>query len=743
MDKSKLNCVLLLYVHLMTTVVIGAEVVIDGNTCKTDLDYFETLPGTGFDNLRNEDMGQVVLNSYEKCRTTNDRKYIVPDDVTIIPIKHSKAEVFSELYEHWYNYTSTTSNSINAGASLFGIISGSFSDEKEFVKTQQVYDQSSTTRVQVRHHLYKARTDNPILHPTFKSRVMDICANFQNNDTRIARYLTQQLIRDYGTHVVTVVDVGGVYLQLDQIKNTFVNNFSPEKHTVKAAASAWFWEFSAGGGFSSSSSQTMNEYYRTNRTDSKLETYGGDPFRVNQTINEWQDGLPNNLVAINKYGDPLHYVVTPETLPNIPEPTLTNVSNLIYKEIKRYYDVNTHKGCIDMDSENFNFRANTDDGSCNAPYNNYTFGGVYQTCEMKPGYDAGDICPSLSLKNPLTGAITCPGNYKAVLLHTGEEYHTTSKRKCHKYCSLGVFCHTSCGTFYLSSTAVYKTFWCFPTGPVSADTGYLFGGVYTSTMPNLLTEIHACPNTFYPLRMGSDLFVCVNGDYELGYRYSVPFAGFFSCSAGNPLSLEGKTTYASDSISKEPVNNLAMFLKEGGPASWPQKCPSGYSQHLAAIDNDCRIDFCIKANSISGLPKINRPPFNRKPSRNPNTTKTWYIVATNSDVWLKNTTTSHWRLMEDEDPNAVLPGTPAPIKKALTQQATGPSSIDQNNRSMVGLVGIAGAIVGLVMAMFIMLAYSYSKRKRGRNGQNDQTNRTNADYGDQSIESAPIVSTMS
>ncbi|XP_071951120.1 macrophage-expressed gene 1 protein-like [Antedon mediterranea] len=743
MDKSKFVNVctaLLFYVFLMTTVVIGAEVgAIDGNTCKTDLDYFETLPGTGFDNLRNEDMGQVVLNSYEKCRTTNDRKYIVPDDVTIIPIKHSKAEVFSELYEHWYNYTSTTSNSINAGASLFGIISGSFSDENEFVKTQQVYDQSSTTRVQVRHHLYKARTDNPILHPTFKSRVMDICANFQNNDTRMARYLTQKLIRDYGTHVVTVVDVGGVYLQLDQIKNTFVNNFYLNKHTVRAAASFSFWEISAGGGFSSSSSQTMNEYYRTNRTDSKFETHGGDPYRVNQTINEWQDGLPNNLVAINKYGDPLNYVVTPETLPDIPGPTVTHVSKLIYKEIKRYYDVNTHKGCIDMDSENFNFRANTDDGSCIAPYNNYTFGGVYQTCEMKPGSNAGDMCPGLSQKNPLTGDYTCQSGYEAVQLNAGEEHHTASRQECHRHCILFIFCHTSCGTIYLSSTAFYNTFWCVATGPVPADTGYLFGGVYTSTMPNPLTETQACPNTFYPLRMGSDLFVCVNDDYELGYRYSVPFAGFFSCSAGNPLSLDGKTTYASDSISKEPVNNLAMFLKEGGPSSWPQRCPSGYSQHLAAIDNDCRIDFCVKANALSGLglPKINRPPYTRKPNRNPNTTETWYVVGTQSNVWVKNMTTMQWKLMVYDDPDSFrLPGSPVPTDKAKT-------NTDSSNKSNVSMiVGVTIAVIAFVV-IAMLVASTIRKRRRGFNGQNYQQenrpNNYNTLHGDQPNETAPIV----
>ncbi|XP_071950893.1 macrophage-expressed gene 1 protein-like [Antedon mediterranea] len=658
MDKSKFVCkvLIVLYVHLTTTV-SGAEVdEIDGNSCKTDL---KTLPvtGNGFDNLRNVDMGQVLLNSYKKCQTTNDKKYIVADDVTVIPIKHSQIDEIPELFEHWYNYTSTTSDFINAHVSLFSDISGMFSDENELVKTKQVYDKSSTTRVQVRHHLYKARTDNPILHPTFKSRVMNICANFQNNDTRMARYITQQLIRDYGTHVVTVVDVGGVYLQLDQIKNTFVNNLDSEKHIVKAAASFWFWKISAGGGFSSSSSQTMNEYYRTNRTYSKIETHGSDPYTEMLTQAEWQNSLPNNLVAIDKDGDPLHYMITTNTLPDIPEPTVTYVSNLIYEEIKRYYDVNTHKGCIDMDSANFDFGANTADGSCIAPYNSYIFGGVYQTCEMKPGSDAGDMCPSLSQKNPLTGDFTCQSGYEAVQLNTARLFTKHS------------------GVSLLNPFQL------------------ILATVYTSTMPNLLTEAHRCPITFYSLRMGSDLFVCVNDDYDLGYRYSVPFAGFFSCSAGNPLSLQ--ITHVS-----------ATFLDEGSAANWPQKCPSGYSQHLAAIDNDCRIDFCIKATALSGigLPKIIRPPYNPKPTRNPNTTEPRYIVGTHSKVWVKNITSLKWRLTS-------VP----PIDKAQTTKDTKGRNI---NMSMVFGV-IIGVIVFVVIA--ILVAYKILTKKNAFNYQRINT----------------------
>jgi L-fucose isomerase-like protein len=82
-------------------------------------------------------------------------------------------ETYAELFDHWKNYTSTTSSSINVGAGLtlahLGI-SGSFSDESESIRSHQVNDKSVTTRVQVRYVRYTAKLqpDTP-LHPSFSA----------------------------------------------------------------------------------------------------------------------------------------------------------------------------------------------------------------------------------------------------------------------------------------------------------------------------------------------------------------------------------------------------------------------------------------------------------------------------------------------------------------------------------------------------------------------------------------------
>ena len=129
----------------------------DARRCFTQGDNsllrLEVLPGGGWDNLRNKDAGMVMKLNYSKCLTTDDGRYLVPDEVYTIPRKSSQIDTYAELFRHWGNYSSTTSKSINnhAGLNYKGIgISGSHSEEFAKVKTRQFYDKSVTTRVQVR-----------------------------------------------------------------------------------------------------------------------------------------------------------------------------------------------------------------------------------------------------------------------------------------------------------------------------------------------------------------------------------------------------------------------------------------------------------------------------------------------------------------------------------------------------------------------------------------------------------------
>lgn len=109
----------------------------------------EVLPGGGWDNLRNIDMGRVMNLSYFQCQTTEDGLYLIPDEVFVIPQKETGVETSSEIISSWLEEKSSTSQSINGDVSFLTVLNGKFSVENTRMKTHQVKESSTTTRVQV------------------------------------------------------------------------------------------------------------------------------------------------------------------------------------------------------------------------------------------------------------------------------------------------------------------------------------------------------------------------------------------------------------------------------------------------------------------------------------------------------------------------------------------------------------------------------------------------------------------
>ena len=141
----------------------SAQTVGTAESCETQVanpswNRMEVLPGTGWDNLRNMDMGLVFDYSYTQCQLISDRKFLLPDGFFAIPVQKSDVETFSELIDHWENHTSLTSYSINAEAKghYGGFVEGKFSTEYMKSKTNMYNSnhRSSISRVQIRHKLY-------------------------------------------------------------------------------------------------------------------------------------------------------------------------------------------------------------------------------------------------------------------------------------------------------------------------------------------------------------------------------------------------------------------------------------------------------------------------------------------------------------------------------------------------------------------------------------------------------------
>lgn len=639
------------------------------------LPVLEVLPGGGWDNLRNVDMGRVMDLTYTNCKTTEDGQYIIPDEVYTIPQKESNLEMNSEVLESWMNYQSTTSLSINTELALFSRVNGKFSTEFQRMKTLQVKDQAVTTRVQVRNRIYTVKTTpTSELSLGFTKALMDICDQLEKNQTKMATYLAELLILNYGTHVITSVDAGAALVQEDHVRSSFLLDNQNSQNTVTASAGIAFLNivnFKVETDYISQTSLTKD--YLSNRTNSRVQSFGGVPFYPGITLETWQKGITNHLVAIDRAGLPLHFFIKPDKLPGLPGPLVKKLSKTVETAVRHYYTFNTHPGCTNVDSPNFNFQANMDDDSCDAKVTNFTFGGVYQECTEL----SGDVlCQNLEQKNLLTGDFSCPPGYTPVHLLSQTHEEGYSRLECKKKCTLKIFCKTVCEDVFRVAKAEFRAYWCVAAGQVPDNSGLLFGGVFTDKTINPMTNAQSCPAGYIPLNLFESLKVCVSLDYELGFKFSVPFGGFFSCIMGNPL------------VNSDTAKDVrAPSLK---------KCPGGFSQHLAVISDGCQVSYCVKAGIFTGgsLLPVRLPPYTKPPLMSQVATNT--VIVTNSETarsWIKDPQTNQWKL-----------GEPLELRRAMTV-------IHGDSNGMSGGEA-AGITLGVTIALGIVITLAiYGTRK--------------------------------
>ena len=132
------------------------------------------------------------------------------------------------------------------------------------------------------------------------------------------------------------------------------------------------------------------------------------------------------------------------------------------------------------------------------------------------------------------------------------------------------------------SKADYDTYWCAANTNATSppNSGVMFGGIYTDMSDNPLTGAQRCPNRFYPLPLGGHAHVCISDDYEQGYKNSIKFAGFYSCSAGNPLAIRrsaGIHRSKRHTVSKHVsvVENFMAQKTANNEFYGPKECPQG------------------------------------------------------------------------------------------------------------------------------------------------------------------------
>eukprot|EP00105_Crassostrea_gigas_P008703 XP_011423355.2 PREDICTED: macrophage-expressed gene 1 protein [Crassostrea gigas] len=649
---------------------------------------FEVLPGFGWDNLVNENRGVVVNFNYSKCKTTEDRRYLLPDGVVTIPVKTSQMNVFSKLYDHWSQYESDTSNSINIGASgsIMGVdIAASFSSEYEHIKKHQLEDKSFTTKVQARFVRYTAKVLPDVqLDQSFRNRLLRIAGHIQQNRKLSTNYESELLVRDFGTHVLTSVDAGASIVKVDQVDSSLLEDTTIDRVKIGFSASVSLPGI-ASASIKDQYSNTKKELekYMKSVKNSDIRTYGGPPMNPeNFTLSKWTTTIGNDLVAVDRNGFPLDYVISTTTLPELSESLVEEVVQSVRQAISSYFKHNTYPGCTNPDAPNFSKISNLDDGTCHAPLTNLSFGGVYQECLFQGKLvNNENLCDKLATKNPQTQDFSCPDGFENVLLYKGTTHKAQQQHQCHRCWIFFKCCHDQ--PFYASAT--YTSYWCRakPNSEVHEDSGYLFGGLFSDRTNNFVTQSKSCPQYFNPLLIASNVRICISDDYELGAKFAVPFGGFYSCQHGNPL-VDGK------------LSTL---------------CPKGFSNHLATIEKDCEIQYCVRTGLLSGLkfPTVHIPPFSDVPAESLRESA-HFIISHNSENWVQLVDPEMKGKTPEESTWTTLNSAPKEME-TLMKAFTDNHVVKLSDESGMSKGAIAGLSVGLTTAVCVIIGIAIAVRR--------------------------------
>ncbi|KAG5453483.1 Macrophage-expressed protein 1 protein [Clonorchis sinensis] len=569
-------------------------------------------------------------------------------------------------------------SAMDVGLSYYQI-SGDFSFEKESIRQQSSLSKGLIVRTQLRHKRYTVRLlPDSTPHPRFRNRLLDIAAHLRRGNVTVktiddfdkggieptsrsgvmpsagaeilaieeamsAFHLADLLVRDYGTHSLISVDAGGILVKTDTLDENSQSYTKAEREKLASHASASFasmLKVSIGGSFTSNESVATN--YGRKVSHSRVTSYGGPIFQANElSLSKWESGLDDELVVIDRSGVPIYELISSRSLPELDEEMIGRLTKTIRSAITRYYTANAVIGCMDPSSAYYDIDANVDSAECRGETATISesarlpLGGVYQKCQ-----GPAELCDTLAVKNAATGDFTCPTGYLSVQLLPPQV--RTCTNHCERSVWHGAACQQECATTELH--------WCSldPTVPeppvVDGNIGFIFGGLYTDKEPNPLTQQYSCPEYSWPVAVGRRMRICLSSDRELSGKHAMLFGGFYSCRFGNPLVsyLEQNETNPKQrsAISKpfnrsillnvvEPVNVQARssldIPNDQAPLDdysslfasiWPKRCPSGYTTHLASMEDTCQVNFCVPANTIKVKKKryLKRPPFVAPPT---------------------------------------------------------------------------------------------------------------------------------
>lgn len=450
-----------------------------------------------------------------------------------------------------------------------------------------------------------------------------------------ANFEWDRILREYGTDFIYEIVVGGRLIKQDIINIAGWSEYSSKD--VRAAASAHFASFFKMSGDYSVSSQSTSKYKNSIIT-SVITTFGGDNWKSSTTVDTWAESLVvDNAETFVIYTLPITELITPERFPEVPPPTIQYARDLLYSRLEKYAKINTHYGCTDIASVNYDPWANANNGKCDdMPKLHY--GGVYQI----------STCPEFKRTNILTMTMSCPEGFIERDIMTNV---VIPEIRIH---------YTWFGWEY-----VYEGDWCeYTTRVCESKTetpgGVHFGGAFTQTTPNPFMGGMKCPPDYTTVDIaptdhrGNAIYMC-EAPYDERIGIGSGFGGIFNCRTDNFM-LSGKKEcppgYVRHSLGSHSHNCKNILLTPSQISEWIHIKFPNFAPSTTYCDM-CDWDICMSPDNIGTAIEI-IPPGARDPPPPyfdgvaiPDINASFIVNMTSTDAYIKQLET-YLRLIHNQ-----------------------------------------------------------------------------------------------
>lgn len=450
-----------------------------------------------------------------------DGKWIVPCGITVTPILVTNLEMDSYSYTRSVDYTrdatSHVSIDVSAGYGSFSA-KGSFSqDTRNYLHYS--YGSSSTmveSDAEMQLYLLQTQLMTAPLNTEFRTYVSTVAAAIQSQDTAKYNYWMNQFITTVPYLVVTSVTTGGRLAETNYVSNSYYSDTAITTVQGSASASASFSGlFSVDGQYNWGVSTQQIQQFQESETSSSTSAVGG-PYVAGMNMTDYQNQVMDNPGIISYTLGKTSFWLQPEFFPNISVDILTKIRSdyeLVWAE---YIANNSLPGCTDMYASNFNLTATVDDNSCVRQYiNGSSFGGIYSLSQhiiQAPNMPT-QVTTIFSNPNPLTGGLSCPAG-------TGPT--------CMNLVSSWSFPWVG-GKITGTTTATY----CVCMGPDGSSNQPAFGGIYSTSSPNPLTNLASCPPGMTGRSVGL-ITACIGSNASESYRFGGMYAYIDGACQTNP-----------------------------------------------------------------------------------------------------------------------------------------------------------------------------------------------------------------